>query len=175
MNTKYISIRFGKNDAVSGTTYTTKVQVEAGDTATSYTQHKNFENKEMYTTDEEEVGTWIDGRPIYRKTVEYTNSSTIGVSGALATIDIPHSISNFDMVIKPPEVVTSTGNIFPILNASASTTTVQSSVSIAFVNTTNIQMRLINQTLSSRTFYITLDYVKSTSGGRSIETSEEDR
>ena len=39
---KYISIRFGKNDAVSGTTYKTKVQVEAGDTPSSYTPYKAF-------------------------------------------------------------------------------------------------------------------------------------
>lgn len=39
---KYFTIRFGKINATSGTTYATTVQLEAGSEATSYTPYKNF-------------------------------------------------------------------------------------------------------------------------------------
>lgn len=47
----------------------------------------------VYSTDEQEVGTWIDGRPVYEKTwsIDNTNVSS--------WVTINHDISNFDMAI----------------------------------------------------------------------------
>lgn len=46
-----------------------------------------------YSTDEQIVGSWIDGRPIYKKTI-YRASIDAG------DIDILHGISNLDLCIK---------------------------------------------------------------------------
>jgi len=48
------------------------VQLEIGTTATAYTPHKNFDG-EVYSESEIKIGTWIDGKPIYRKIFETTN------------------------------------------------------------------------------------------------------
>ena len=53
---------------------------------------KNF-NK--YSTTEEVVGTWINGKPIYRKVVTLSTTKTIDMSG----ISISHGISNINIPI----------------------------------------------------------------------------
>ena len=53
---------------------------------------KNF-NK--YSTTEEVIGTWIDGKPIYRKVVTLSTTKTIDMSG----ISISHGISNINIPI----------------------------------------------------------------------------
>lgn len=47
---KYMTFRFGTQNAVPGTTYKTKVQIETGDVITDYTPYKNFENEEIEET-----------------------------------------------------------------------------------------------------------------------------
>ena len=53
---------------------------------------KNF-NK--YSTTEEVVGTWIDGKPIYRKVVTLSTTKNIGMDGT----SISHGISNINIPI----------------------------------------------------------------------------
>lgn len=47
----------------------------------------------VYSTNEQEVGTWIDGRPVYEKTWSIDNTNTS------SWVSIDHNISNFDTVI----------------------------------------------------------------------------
>lgn len=49
--------------------------------------------KQNYSTKEQVIGTWIDGKPIYRKVVSFTTGSSAG------DLDIPHGISNFEHII----------------------------------------------------------------------------
>lgn len=46
-------------------------------------------NNSTYSTTEQVVGTWIDGKPIYRKTIAYT-----GTALSSGTTSIQHNISN---------------------------------------------------------------------------------
>ena len=78
-NTKYIKVCFNDNTA-------TDIQLEQGTTvATSYEPYVedkifiknasgNYEefakkSEEVYSTEEVKIGTWIDGKPLYRKTI----------------------------------------------------------------------------------------------------------
>lgn len=45
-----------------------------------------------YSTTEREVGTWIDGRPVYEKTFEYENPTT-------GNTILTHGISDFDLLV----------------------------------------------------------------------------
>ena len=45
-----------------------------------------------YSTEEQVVGRWIDGKPLYRKVIEKTNTQG-------STITIPHNILNIDKII----------------------------------------------------------------------------
>lgn len=48
-----------------------------------------------YSTDEKVVGTWVDGKPLYQKTVELGwNNSWVGTR-----VQVSHNISNIDTVI----------------------------------------------------------------------------
>ena len=51
-------------------------QLEKGSEATSYTEHKEFENEEVYSTNEQRIGAWL-GKPLYRKTFIVTDMGTV--------------------------------------------------------------------------------------------------
>ncbi len=56
----------------NGTTldnYKCKLQMEKGNTATDYVEHKEYENIDVYSTIEKRIGIWIDGKPLYRRTL----------------------------------------------------------------------------------------------------------
>ena len=49
--------------------------------------------KEVYSTEEQVVGTWIDGKPIYRKVVDCGSLADTGIK------TIPHGITNLKIII----------------------------------------------------------------------------
>lgn len=49
-----------------------------------------------YSTEEQVVGTWIDGRPIWQKTINDNSSHSFSAN---TTTDIPYSISDIDQII----------------------------------------------------------------------------
>lgn len=51
-------------------------QIEPGPVATDYVEHKEFENKDVYSTNEQVIGTWINGKPLYRKTISIKTPNT---------------------------------------------------------------------------------------------------
>ena len=110
-----------------------------------------------YSTEEQVIGKWL-GKPLYRKVVSYTNSSTIGALNDITSISIPHNINNFKNIVKA-SAVSSTGNVLPIQSGQS---TSNASVSIPLVESTNITFRIINLTLSARTWYFILEYTKTT-------------
>lgn len=58
-----------------------------------------------YSTDETVVGEWIDGKKIYRKMLEFNNTTIGSSSGSLA-----HNISNIDNVINCTAMMKSTNS-----------------------------------------------------------------
>ena len=64
-----------------GGVYTTSIltlQLEKGSIATTYAPYQNLTGQENYSTGEIVIGTWIDGKPLYRKVVSDTVSTTNG-------------------------------------------------------------------------------------------------
>lgn len=92
----WVTISFSKEDSsaltpsdVTGFNY----QLEKGSTATTYRSYQNLSNEELYTTGEQRIGRWIDGKPLYRKTVTVSSINTNANS-----INVNHGISNMDVV-----------------------------------------------------------------------------
>ena len=52
--------------------------------------------KEVYSTDEKVVGTWIDGKPIYRKVITFTPRIIVGTSWQSIDVSIP----DIDSIVK---------------------------------------------------------------------------
>lgn len=67
-------VRVSYNYLKSTSTVNSQVQLEIGE-ATPYTPYKNFENEEIYSTNEVKIGKWIDGKDLYRKVYKMTNQS----------------------------------------------------------------------------------------------------
>ena len=77
-NTNYLALSFYKS---SGAIITSdfdnfQIQCELGSNATPYTPYKNFENEEIYSTNEIVIGKWIDERPLYRRVYTTTAPSS---------------------------------------------------------------------------------------------------
>lgn len=60
----------------------TDIQVEINDEVTNYVPYKSFDNSEseVYSTNEIKIGRWIDGKPLYRKVINTTLSSSVSTS-----------------------------------------------------------------------------------------------
>lgn len=48
----------------------------------------------VFSTEEQKIGTWIDGKPLYRKVMQFTNSITSSLVNQFS-----HGISNAEMVL----------------------------------------------------------------------------
>ena len=51
-----------------------------------------------YSTTEKEIGTWIDGRPVYEKVIDHGDNVSVGYDSTVHT-EILHGISNLDFPI----------------------------------------------------------------------------
>ena len=111
-----------------------------------------------YFTTETDTGMkWIDGKTIYRKVIEYTPTETIGATGQQTNIDIAHNITNMEQCINCIAFI-NTAYRLPIFSGTSS---LISGTEVLSVNTSNIRLRIINDTWNtSNTFYFILEYTK---------------
>lgn len=108
-----------------------------------------------YLTDEQIVGTWIDGKPIYQKTVEF------GALPNKTTKSVAHNIDNLDTVVDYNAVAkrsSDNNNIkLPIVNDSS----INYQCSCAIVGA-NISMESRNVDFSAFVANVTILYTKTT-------------
>lgn len=72
------------------------VQIEKGSVATNYVEHKEFSNKQHYSTNEQVIGTWVDGKPLYRKVININSlPNSANKNYATGLTHGTHSIKNF--------------------------------------------------------------------------------
>lgn len=107
-------------------------------------------NKNIYSFDEHVIGTWVDGRPLYRKIV---------VCGALpnsAEKKTPHLISNLDLIVSMYGVAKKPGYVFTLPFSS----TDPSASMYVFVNDGDVVIGTGKDRTGFTESYITLEYVK---------------
>ena len=119
---------------------------------------RNEQNSKLatfnYSINEIDTGlTWIDGKKIYKKTITYTNSTTIGSSTGTKTYNIPHGISNLSTLIKA-EGSKSGGYVLPHFNSGFTGGT------LIYIVNGDIILRVTNDTWSPSAWYFTLYYTK---------------
>ena len=106
-----------------------------------------------YSTEEIVVGKWIDGKPIYRKTV---------ICGALpnaTTKNVSHGISDLDYVVNYKGIAKNpTVNYYIPINYTAQTDT----ISYCFISKDNISIYCAVDRTSYTETYVTLEYTKTT-------------
>ena len=104
------------------------------------------------TTNEIACGTWIDGRTIYKKTINF------GALPNAATKTVPHGISGLNRVIQFEGYAyrSGDGTIFPIPYAASGNSAI-----VVTANSTNVVMGTGVDRSNMGECYITLYYVKS--------------
>lgn len=110
----------------------------------------NPNNIEKYSTKEIKIGTWIDGKPLYRKVVD------IGTLPNATTKHVAHNISNIGSVVTLRGIVTDY-RFFPVPFAATSGAY---TISI-FADTTNIEVMAGNDR-SNMTGFVIIEYTKTT-------------
>lgn len=114
-----------------------------------------FSKSDLYSADEKIIGRWIDGKPIYQKTVSLGNLPN------KTTKDVAHSISNLADIVSVSAVRKHPGDsIFSELPY-VHDTTVNYQIGIA-IDTTNITIYSRNTDSSPFIGYVTLQYTKTT-------------
>lgn len=58
-----------------------------------------FSKKKRYSLDEQVVGTWIDGKPLYMRVIQATAPSAINTVTNVATIPANYSIKNITGIV----------------------------------------------------------------------------
>lgn len=104
-----------------------------------------FSKSDLYSTDERIVGRWIDGKPLYQKTVASTLISSSGWT------DQAHNISDIDFA----QIIG-----FSITNYTLGGTNNNSLM--AHIGTVNLEIYNNNSSLYGKTAYATLQYTKTT-------------
>ena len=111
-------------------------------------------NGMVYSTEEQVVGKWIDGKPIYQKTIY------VGKLGNNTEISGAHNISNLDKIVHVTGVMISgsTGFGYPLPYASGNT------AYSVYINTTatNVSVGTANNGWTNLDAYVTLQYTKTT-------------
>ena len=134
------------------TFYATVQYTKTTDAANSF----KYGNETDYSTDEKIVGTWIDGKPLYQKTVN------VGAMGNGATtpwnVNFNHGISNMSKVTDCNGVaINSSGTCRPLCYANPNDTKIAGIVA----STSSIYI-VTNENFSGYTAYVTLKYTKTT-------------
>lgn len=111
-----------------------------------------------YSTEEHIVGTWIDGKPIYRKTIVYSNSEIIGNLSDVTNVTILADLNNLKNVIKI-DAHTSANNVLPSIGLRNN---VFYSTGVTAANAKSIQLRIVKDEWSPRTWYFDVYYTKTT-------------
>lgn len=102
-----------------------------------------------YSTEEQDTGfTWIDGKPIYKKTLSYSIAQT----GDNAT---PHNISNLSNIIKIEGILSGNSQWRPASYGDGG-----NSDTVTYVDSSNVVTYCVGSSNIGRTMYATLYYTK---------------
>ena len=109
-----------------------------------------------YNTSEIETGEWIDGKPVYQKTID------LGSLPNAASKNVAHGITNLDKVVKLDGTATnSSGRTIPLpyITGASSTDSFPQCINLQ-ADRTNVTVGTLAADRSSYTGYATIHYTK---------------
>ena len=145
-NTRFIRFSLSSNDLDTA-------QLEYGESATPYSPFQDLNNQQVYSTSEVRIGTWIDGKPLYRKVYE------ISVSSPTSSVDTNISSLNMDTLVNIYGSTIQGTYKRNVFNTYAYSGTL-SEWSGVFINGTTLTFR--NYNLAVTKAYMILEYTKTT-------------
>lgn len=136
----------------------TDIQIEEGSVATDYAPYLNLEEamqeNNIYSTNEIKIGTWIDGKPLYRKVIQ-----PVIKIGANAIVSVPHGISNLSQVLKVDATLFWDNKTYPF---PAIYDDLSKQVDINYIDSTNVYIKSFGDNWSTQITTIILEYTKTT-------------
>lgn len=109
-----------------------------------------------YSTEETKIGTWIDGKSLYRKVIIIKNTALSKGNNSIA-----HGISNIDKAIR----ITGfnyNGAVLPYINLNADSS-LKTATFITGIDSTNIIFRIINDNWGAQNNWcVIIEYTKTT-------------
>lgn len=120
---------------------------------------KPYYGEQVYSTEEQVIGAWIDGKPLYMKVITYVTYEVIGEIGNITNINIPHGISNFKQIVNA-NLTNNNNHLFP--RGYYSNNNGFAWNGLVSADSTYVIFRIINDTWGAKTWYITLEYTKTT-------------
>ena len=123
--------------------------------ATNIEQLKtDVENKHTYSTEEQVVGTWIDGKPLYRKVISSNFASTVNSQKAIGTIKDFNVIVKFEGYFTNPK----NDNFYPFPFALN-----DEDISVYFYKSTGEIFEIHNYSYANNLYcYAVVEYTKTT-------------
>lgn len=116
----------------------------------------NYNTPECYSTEEREVGCWIDGKPLYAKTIDF------GSLPNNATKNVAHNISNIEKIVFidgfGDRTVSNVYDCIPLPFAHRNQTSYNIQLSATYTDVTIITA----SDQSNRSAYVTIYYTKTT-------------
>jgi len=110
-----------------------------------------------FSSDELVVGTWVNGKPLYQKTIT-TTAPTVATAGTYVVVTVPHNVSNVDTIFTPCAFVKDNSNIARMMPY-----TVNAGYQIkANPGRSGIQFTSAIKDFNGCTCYITIQYTKTT-------------
>lgn len=106
-----------------------------------------------YSTDEQMIGHWIDGKPIYQKTFSI-KAPTVTTPGTMATKSTPHNIANLGTRVKCIMHDSAAAQIFGNSNSISYLT--------VYADAANLNVRTNSTVWSNADIAVTLQYTKTT-------------
>lgn len=106
---------------------------------------------EVYSTEEQRIGTWIDGKPLYRRVYKLTTPSSTSGGVTIGTIE-----ANINVVSIDGYMITSVGVHQPINSVYGGNTVG------TVTRDTNIKMIVTHGDYTSRPCWVVLEYTKTT-------------
>lgn len=113
------------------------------------------ENANVYSTEETVIGTWIDGKPIYRKVFETTSASS---ASSFTTIDV--SELNIDSAVRGFGVCTTSDGVDQFINTVGSVADAYSFIDLQ--NKTTLRYKTTMSASFNRPIILILEYTKTT-------------
>lgn len=117
----------------------------------------------IYSTDETVVGKWIDGKPLYEKTLHIPLVNNNGAAGTFKEVSYQHNIDNVDFIFISSGAFITPSNSYPPLHVIfPSTNELQYSESITGLNRTTIYITSYYSDRSTWNLIVTVRYTKTT-------------
>ena len=109
--------------------------------------------EDNYSTTEQEIGTWIDGRTVYRKVLAGTTTSD-------NIENLPHGITNFGTIIKVYGYIYSSNNESEPIQRVVPDNIAGYGIGVGDISSTRIVLQHPASTYKNRPYAIVMEYIK---------------